>query len=123
MLYSGGAWGFDMLAAREVLRFRASHRDVRLVMLLPCIDQAESWSGRVRSDYEYLLREADECIYLSDAYTEGCMKARNAELVMRSQMIIAYVSHMRSGAGQTVNFANRAGKTVYNLYPALEKNI
>ena len=120
---SGGAYGFDIIAAREVLRFRATHRDVRLIMLLPCPQQADMWNSHLQSDYEYVLREADETVYVSDSYSAECMKKRNAELVSRADMLVAYVSHMRSGAGQTLNFANRAKKTVYNLYPALEKNI
>lgn len=118
--FSGGAVGFDILAAREVLRFRVSHPDVRLVMLLPCLMQDAYWSDRQRDDYEYVLKNADETVYVSEEYTPDCMKRRNAELVNRSDMLIAYVSHRRSGSGQTLNFAERAGITVYNLYPTLE---
>lgn len=117
--YSGGAVGFDMLAAREVIRFRMTHPDVRLVMLLPCIEQAEHWSVRQREDYEHLLRFADETVYVSEQYSPDCMKRRNAELVRRADMLVAYASNMRSGTGQTVNFAKKAGISVYNLYPAL----
>lgn len=117
--FCGGAIGFDTLAAREVLRFRVTHPDVRLVLLLPCVDQAERWSERQRDGYEYVLSHADETVYLSDSYTDGCMKKRNAELVRRADMLIAYVSHMRSGAGQTLAMAKGAGIKVYNLYSAL----
>ena len=117
--FAGGAVGFDTLAAREIIRFRLTHPDVRLVMLLPCVEQAEGWSARQRDDYEYVLRQADETVYVSQEYTADCMKRRNAELVRRADMLIAYASNMRSGTGQTVNFAKKAGVTVYNLYPAL----
>ena len=119
IFYAGGAYGFDMLAAREVIRFRAMHPDVRLVLLLPCPDQADAWSDRMRSNYEYVLREANEVEYVSLQYTDGCMKKRNAELAARADMLIAYVYNMRSGSGQTVNFAKKAQKTVYNLYHGL----
>ena len=118
--YAGGAYGFDMLAAREVIRFRAMHPDVRLVLLLPCPEQADAWSDRMRSNYEYVLREANEVEYVSLQYTAGCMKQRNAELASRADILIAYVYNMRSGSGQTVNFAKKAEKTVYNLYPHIE---
>lgn len=118
--YSGGAYGFDMLAAREVLRFRVSHRDVSLVLLLPCPEQADSWSEWTRDSYEYILSEADEVVYVSQTYKSDCMRRRNAQLAARADILIAYVSHMRSGSGQTVNFAKHYGKTVYNLYPALD---
>ena len=117
----GGAIGFDMLAAREVIRFRASHPDVRLVMVLPCIEQSEKWSAAQQNDYEYILRYADEAVYVSDTYTTDCMKRRNAELVARSDMLVAYVSHARSGSGQTLNLAKKAGIDTYNLYPSIER--
>lgn len=117
--FSGGAVGFDTLAARQVLRFRMTHPDVRLVMLLPCIAQSDGWSARQREDYEYILRCADEVVYVSEEYTRDCMKKRNAELVRRADMLVAYVSNMRTGSGQTLNFAKGAGIRVYNLYPTL----
>ena len=118
--FSGGAIGFDILAAREVIRFRVSHPDVRLIMLLPCLAQDAYWSERQRDDYGFVLKNADETVYVSEEYTKDCMRHRNAELIERSDMLIAYVSHRRSGSGQTLNFAERAGMTVYNLYPTLE---
>ena len=42
--YSGGAIGFDTLAASEVIKFRASHPDTRLVILVPCPEQSAKWS-------------------------------------------------------------------------------
>ena len=118
--FCGGAYGFDTLAAREVIRFRAHHPDVRLVLLLPCPEQASGWSARLRDAYEYVLSVSDEVVYMSETYTRGCMQKRNRELVERAELVIAYLSHAHSGSAQTVNYANRAGKTVYNLYPALE---
>ena len=39
----GGARGFDTLAALEVLKFRDSHPDIRLVIAVPCATQADYW--------------------------------------------------------------------------------
>ena len=75
--YSGGAVGFDTLAAREVIRFRISHPDVRLIMLLPCETQSERWSGLQKSSYEYILSASDEVIYISGEYTDTCIRERN----------------------------------------------
>ncbi len=118
---SGGAVGFDTVAARAVIRFRLSHPDVRLVLILPCINQDEKWTVTQRDAYGYLLSEADEIEYVSDEYTEKCMKERNFRLANKADILIAYVGHNRSGAAQTARMADSMGKTVYNLYKSLEE--
>jgi len=119
--FSGGAIGFDTLAAREVLRFRLSHPDVRLVLLLPCINQDEKWSEECRDAYQFLIREANEVIYTADEYTSGCIKKRNRKLAESCSMLIAYLYRRDSGTGQTVAMAKKLDKEVYNLAAAIDK--
>ena len=119
---SGGAVGFDTVAARGVIRFRLSHPDARLILLLPCVNQDEKWSEEQRDAYEYILASADEVEYISDEYTDSCMKERNFKLAGKADILIAYVGHNRSGSAQTARMADKMGKTVYNLYKALEDN-
>lgn len=118
--YSGGALGFDTLAAREVIRFRIDHPDVRLILLLPCIDQDKMWGESAQSSYEYLIDVADEVRYVSDGYTDDCMRRRNLALAEEADILIAYLGRARSGAAQTVRMAIEMGKEVYNLYPTLD---
>lgn len=117
--FTGGAIGFDTEAARAVIRFRIAHPDVRLILLLPCQNQDDGWSDSQRDSYGYILRAADEIRYTSDYYHDGCMKIRNQALVDSCDILIAYLSDSRSGAGQTVRMAEKRGKTVYNLYPTV----
>lgn len=117
--FCGGALGFDTVAAREVVRFRLYHPDVRLVLLLPCTNQDEHWSSRERDAYNHLLSTADEVEYISDAYRDGCMRDRNLRLAEKCSILIAYCSRYNSGAGQTVRLAERLGRRVYNLWPTL----
>ena len=116
----GGAVGFDTIAARCVIRFKMYHPDVRLKLILPCKNQDEKWSDRQRSAYEHLLSSADEVEFVADEYTDGCMRERNFILANRADVLVAYVGHNRSGSAQTVRMADSMGKTVYNLYKALE---
>jgi uncharacterized phage-like protein YoqJ len=119
--YSGGAVGFDTLAAREVIRFRISHPDVRLIMLLPCETQSERWSGLQKSSYEYILSASDEVIYISGEYTDTCIRERNMMLASKADILISYISRNESGSAQTARMAQRQNKRIYNLYPTLEK--
>ena len=113
--YAGGALGFDTLAAREVIRFRQTHRDVRLVLCLPCADQSDKWSDNDRGRYNYVLAEADEVIYISESYTQNCMAERNFLLASKCDILIAYCSRPKSGSGQTIRMADSMGKEIINL--------
>ncbi len=117
--YCGGAVGFDSLAAREVVRFRMSHSDARLVLLLPCINQNERWSPSQKDIYDYILSSADEVRYSGDEYTPSCMKERNLALAESADIVVAYVGRGRSGSAQTARMAEKLGKKVYNLYPSV----
>ena len=117
----GGAIGFDTLAGREVVRFRMSHPDVRLVLILPCLGQDAKWSDAERNAYDHLVNAADEVRYVSEEYTDSCMKERNRILAEEADMLVAYLGRAWSGSAQTVRMATELGKEVYNLYPTLEK--
>lgn len=118
---AGGAVGFDTLAAKAVINFRISHPDVRLVLLVPCKNQSEKWNDYEKSIYEYTLSVADEIEYLAEEYYDGCMKERNAALAERCDILVAYVGRRIGGSAQTYRMAEKLGKTIYNLYPALEE--
>lgn len=120
---AGGALGFDTYAAREVIRFRMTHPDVRLVLVLPCPEQAKRWTGSQQSSYNHTLECADEIIYVSEEYTDTCLKERNRKLAEDADIVISYVSRSNSGSAQTVRMALSLEKEVYNLYPSLDKNL
>ena len=122
LFITGGALGFDTLAAKEVIRFRLFHPEIALKIILPCKNQSDSWSPSQISLYEYTLANADEVEYVADEYDDGCMRERNRRLAEDCDMMIAYVSRSYSGAAQTVRMASKADKVVYNLYPTLERD-
>ena len=118
---TGGAIGFDTLAARQVVKFRMFHRDVRLILVLPCMNQDAKWSDAQRNSYQFLLKEADEVIYVSEEYDSRCMARRNRYLATRADILIAYLSKSISGAAQTVRMAEQMQKQIFNLYGTLER--
>lgn len=113
--YTGGAVGFDTLAAERVLFFRATHPDVRLVLLLPCRNQYERWPKEAIRRYREILAAADHYRYISEFYSDAAMRERNMALVRNTDICLAFVTHDASGAGQTMRAAERAGKSVVNL--------
>ncbi len=112
---TGGALGFDTLAALKVLDLRERYGDVRLHLYLPCRDQDERWSERDRQIYRGILERADDALCLHEAYTRGCMLARNRAMVKDSAYCIAFCTEERGGTAYTVRYAKAQGVPVINL--------
>ncbi len=118
---TGGALGFDTLAARQVILFKMSHPDVRLHLISPCVNQSENWTDAQRSSYEFILQHSDHVEFVCDEYKKGCMQMRNKRLAEECDMLVAYLSRLNTGTGQTVRIAEKMGKTIFNLYPSLDR--
>lgn len=114
---AGGALGFDTMAAYTVLGYRHLYPDVRLELYLPCPDQTRYWDANDKESYEYIKARADKAIYTSDRYFGGCMHLRNRRLVNGSMICVAYYrGGSEGGTAYTVDYAERQGLEVMNLY-------
>ena len=111
----GGARGFDTLAAQEVLRFRADHPGIRLVIAVPCITQANRWSAAEKRLRESILLQADEVRVLSDFYFTGCMQVRNRFMVDASSLCLCYLVRFEGGTWSTVRYALHRGLMLKHL--------
>ncbi|MBQ8922761.1 MAG: DUF1273 family protein [Oscillospiraceae bacterium] len=109
VFYSGCAPGIDLWAADMVLMQRSSNPALKLVCVLPFPEQGNTLRGDTRYHYETVLRAADRIETVGPHYYRGCYQARNQYLVMHSSRLIAVVTDMKSGTGQTIRIAERAG--------------
>lgn len=114
---SGGALGFDQLAASLVVAKKEMGNNIRLIFALPCKNQDMLWSAEQKRLYRGLLDEADEIIYVSEEYTNDCMKKRNQYVVDRSAYCICALIFEAGGTAQTVRYAR--GRTINVINVAL----
>lgn len=112
---AGGALGFDTMAARMVLKLKEEFKELKLILILPCKDQARKWSAKNAYEYEMIKYYADEIRYIEEKYVNGCYQKRNRALVDASQVCIAYLRDLSSGTAYTCNYAKRRGVRVINL--------
>jgi uncharacterized phage-like protein YoqJ len=112
---SGMALGFDILAAKAVLRARENDTRVKLIAVLPCRNQDARWNEADKQEYRNILDSADKIVYVADKYYDGCMKERNLKLIKHSSICVAYMKHGRSGTGQTVRIAREYGLAIINI--------
>ncbi len=112
---TGGALGFDTLAAAVVLMLKKKKTDVQLHLMLPCPDQAHSWKQKDTDMYEAIKAEADDISYAAPQYERGCMHTRNRKLVDSSTVCVAYITKRTGGTAYTVDYATKKGCRVINI--------
>lgn len=112
---TGGALGFDTLAAQCVLYLKKQYPHIRLILVLPCKTQTRSWESKDIAIYEQIKEQADKVVYISKEYTRDCMFRRNRHLVENSSVCIAYLTKSKGGTAYTVDFAKKKGVRVINL--------
>ena len=112
---SGGARGFDQLAAERVLALRGSCPDAQLIMALPCATQSRSWPDADCRRYERILCQADETHVLSPVYYQGCMMVRNRYMVDRASFCVCYLTHMKGGTVSTAVYASKENVPLINI--------
>lgn len=111
----GGALGFDTLAAQTVLELKEQYPDILLMLALPCKTQTSHWKQADIDEYERIKSLADEIIYTSEEYEQGCMQKRNRFMVDNSSMLICYLTKNSGGTAYTVDYANSKNKRIINI--------
>lgn len=112
---SGGARGFDLMAADVVLQLKKEFPHIRLIMVLPCRDQTRGWRGEDIRNYERILNQADKVVYVQEKYSPGCMQKRNRHLVDHSSVCVAYCTRNTGGTAYTVRYAVENGVYIVSL--------
>lgn len=120
---TGGARGFDTLAAQTVLKLKERYPHIKLILILPCLTQTKNWPIADVEEYERIKALADKVVYTSQEYTKGCMHKRNRHLVNHSSVCVCYLANGNSGTAYTVNYARKMGREIILIDPATLKII
>lgn len=110
IFYSGMAMGFDLIAAEEVLKIKKSYPDVKIVACIPFYQQEKSFPEQDKKRYAKILKKADEIVYVSEHYFNGCMQKRDRYMADRADMLITYCKKQTGGTAYTVNYFQKKYK-------------
>lgn len=112
---AGGAVGFDTIAAETVLSLRDKYPQVKLILVLPCPEQAARWNAKDKARYEQIKQRANKIVYTSASYTSDCMFRRNRHLVDGSSVCVTYCTRNSGGTAYTVRYAQQQGLRIISL--------
>lgn len=109
---SGFAQGFD-----QMLVIAASEVGVPVFAALPCRGQHLKWSDESQDLYLNLLNKCKDITFVTDGpYCDGCMIKRDYWMVDNAEGVLAYWNGSSGGTAKTVEYANRVGKPIWNLW-------
>lgn len=111
---AGGALGFDTLAAQTILDLKQRFPQIKLILVLPCLSQADHWNQRDKEIYDSVKERADKIVYISREYTRECMHKRNRHLVDNSGVCVCYLTEITGGTAYTVKYAQSQNLRVIN---------
>ena len=78
---AGGALGFDTLAAQSVLRLRERYPQIRLILVLPCLNQTRGWP---QEDISCALMHSD-----CDCQSE-CIVVQNRQWPLAANLVLQH---------------------------------
>lgn len=127
----GGCYGFDLLAAGEVLALRDCPptptqklyllpRPIKLHAIIPYEEQHIHWTEPQRDLYFDTMAHCDEVITLQNHFDSQCFTKRNQYMVIHSSRVISYWNgNPCSGTAQTIHMAEKAGLDIIRLWRGL----
>lgn len=114
---SGGALGFDLMAAEMVLSLREKYPWIRLVMVIPFDGQADKWADAQRRRWLAVIEASDRVVHISHGYERGVFFRRNHYMVERADLLLAAFDGQPGGTAGTIEYAKRHGVRVLRLLP------
>ena len=102
---NGMAIGFDMLSFKRLLKIKNEYPEIKIIACIPCVSQSEKYPSALKKEYKKLLEYADEKVYVSQEYTEHCMKERDRYMVDNSSVCMSYLYKSTGGAYYTTKYA------------------
>jgi len=114
---SGMALGVDQWAAEVALEL-----GIKVIALIPCIQQDSKWPESSQRKYAQLLEQIAKAggtiEYVTEIpYTPTCMQQRNQRIVDYSTQMIAIWDGSRGGTGSCVRLAKQASRPVIVVHP------
>lgn len=112
---TGGALGFDTIAAQTVLELKQVYNHIKLILVLPCPKHTIWWNDRDIKVYEKIKKQCDKCICVSDKYVSGSMFNRNRNLVDCSSVCVCYLRKETGVTAYTIKYGESKGIDIIKL--------
>ncbi|MBO5851504.1 MAG: DUF1273 family protein, partial [Clostridia bacterium] len=107
----GMAKGYDIECLKMLLSLKKEY-NLEIIACIPCKNQPEKLTDKEKQEYNNLLLEVDQKIYLEETYKAGCMQKRNRFMVDNSSTVIVYKYVDKGGTFYTETYAKKNNKEI-----------
>ena len=120
--FVGGSLGVDQWAGEILLRLKeqSAYSDIELIVVIPFAGHDATWDERSKTRLAFLLQHCAESMTVSSHSSPEAYKARNYYMVDHADVLVAVYDNdraLRSGTGQTVNYARKKGLPLIFIHP------
>lgn len=118
----GGSLGVDIWSGEILLKMKEqpAHGDIELIAALPHPNHDARWDQRSKTRLAFLLSHSAKCVTVGAQADAESYYKRNRYLVDHSDCLLAVYDNdrtIRSGTGQTVQYAEKLGKPIILIHP------
>ena len=118
----GGNLGADIWSGEILLKLKEQpeYGDIELVLILPHPDHDARWDQRSKDRLMFLLAHCAESVTVGTQANSESYYKRNRYLIDHADCLLAVYDNdrtVRSGTGQTVQYAEKLGKPVVLIHP------
>lgn len=121
---SGGALGFDQVAASAVIKLREQGFPVTLTFALPFPGFEVRWPEKSQANLKSLCRQANKVVFVDNEprYFPWKMQKRNEYMIDRAQSVIAlmYPAVKKGGTLNAVKYAEKKNRDILIINPTQE---
>ena len=117
---SGGALGFDQVAALSVIHLRGTGGlPIKLIMALPFREFDSKWPTSSKKVLATIVSNADLTNYISDpGYAPWKMQTRNEWMVDYAKTVVAlYLPDKTGGTINCINYVMKCRKSLITIHP------
>ena len=107
----------DILA---YLKEQPGYQDIELIVALPFEGHDSKWDAMSKQRLQIIIHNATKCIVIGQSGTTSDYKKRNYYMVDHADFLLAVYDNnrkLRSGTGQTVNYALKQNLRIIFLHP------
>ncbi len=118
----GGNLGADIWSGEILLKLKEQpeYKDIELVLVFPHSGHDAQWDQRSRNRLAFLLAHAADHVTVGTQANAESYRRRNRYLIDHADCLLAVYDNdrtVRSGTGQTVQYAEKQGKPVVLIHP------
>ena len=93
---------------------------MRLILILPCLNQERAYAPADKIRYRQILDQADLVRYTAHTYYKGCMLTRDRVMAEAADVCLCYLTRSTGGTAYTVRQCARRDVPICNLAEELE---